>query len=417
MLYSTFVRSRAGFILTAMVLLFSATVQGQLVFRNATLETPATTQLKEGAIYRFSQVAADVDALVLVDSLVNGASLTAIDISNTGYNDAFQPTIRPGNIGLSYALFHIRFVRTGTTTPVVLPQLAATNLDIDGNANLKEMSEIDMNGGSSTYMTGTPQISVSMLQGLRFRAMNLTGVEYTGIDTLAQDVMYRVQHVNVSSFKVRLGAVTTTNSSSPRQYSVYMRAVQIANGTTILPVQLLQFTATAKEKRVILDWQTANQEKFSHFAIERSTDAQQFKTVAIVMGAENSATVATYSYTDAPDQQQPNVLYYRLKMVDTDGSYNYSAVKAVRFNVGANISLQVFPNPATNQVAVTLPANLQQQQVLYEVINQQGVRVKSIQQLKAPQVQVVETASLPKGIYYLQVRSGSTVSSKQFIKQ
>lgn len=402
-------------ILTVVFLFSGKSTIAQLVFRNGTLETPSNTNLKAGSVYRFSQVAPNVDALVRIDSLVNGAAVTAIDVSNTGYNDAFQPSVRPGNIGLSYAVFTVSFVRQATSTSVFLNSVTATTLDLDGSALVKEMSEIDMNGGTSTFMSNNPQISVSLLTG-KFRGINLLGRDYSGIDTTAHEVMYKVQRNNVSSFKVRFGSLTTGLSSSARMFSVYMKEFQIANATT-LPVDLLNFQVTLKDKSANLSWTTTNHYNFSHFVIEKSTDAVTFSEAAILFAATTSAAENTFTYNDNLKNATAKTFYYRLKMIDTDGKYSYSDTRIIRVTAAATATvISTFPNPMVSEVRVMIPENWQDKKVVYEIYNTTGVLLQRHIANKAAQIQQLNVQTLSSGTYVLRVSSANETTTTKLIK-
>ena len=144
-IYSRYCNLKAIVIATFLILQFSLIsfqAGAQLKFANLTLES-GTNRLV-GAVYRAKSVYTNVDALIRIDSLVNGASIVEVDQANAGYNDAFQPRIQSGGNGTSYAVFTIRFVKANSTTTEFLGLFTATNLDLDGNNSLKEFCEFEM---------------------------------------------------------------------------------------------------------------------------------------------------------------------------------------------------------------------------------------------------------------------------------
>ena len=63
-----------------------------LSFKSPVIESG--TVLLEGAEYRFSDVAANVDALVNIEDLINGAEVREMDqTGGLGYDAAFQPLV------------------------------------------------------------------------------------------------------------------------------------------------------------------------------------------------------------------------------------------------------------------------------------------------------------------------------------
>lgn len=414
MSYLTTVKSLyKAVILSAIFLVSAESLFSQLVFRNPTRISGGNLQV--GSVYRFSNVAPNVDALVRIDSLVNGARVTEMDLSGQGYNDAFQPTVRPGNLGMSYALFTISFVRSTTTTSVFLTSVTATNLDLDGSLLVKEMCEIDMNGGSSKFMSDNPQISVNLFSN-KFCGLNLLGFDYNGIDTSAHEVMFQVKRQNVSAFQVRFGTFSTGLTSTARQFSLYMKEFEIANATT-LPVSLLSFQTTLKDKNAGLSWTTTNHFNFSHFVIEKSTDARNFKEAAIVFAEQTSTIVNDFKFKDDLKNSTANTVYYRLKMVDIDGVFSYSETRMVRLTNEENkVQISTFPNPVTNEVRVVIPTSWQDKQVTYEIYSNTGILVQRFQNKSAAQVQQLQVQQLQTGNYILKVNNGLISTTTKFIK-
>ncbi len=414
-LYPTVVKAYKLLFSLSLLLFISQESFSQLVFKS-----PSVLQgdgKAVGSMFRFSNVTTNVDAIVTLDSLVNGATLQNIDLSGSGYNDAFQPQVKAGNIGTSYALFSITFVQHNTTTAMFLSSVTATNLDLDGTATLKEMCEIDMNGGSSKFMNNNPTILVSMLS-TKFRAINLAGIDYGGIDTTASQVMFQVKNSNIASFKVRFGAVTISNSgSTSRQYSLYMKEFAIANATT-LPVTLTNFQANLKDKSASLVWTTTNQINFSHFVIEKSTDGKNFQEAAVLFADEaNTNAAIDYKYKDNLQNSSSKVVFYRLKMVDANEKYAYSETRMVRLATEVNtVQISTFPNPVTSEVRVLVPAEWQEKAVTYEIYNSTGILVQRVQNQKAAQVQQINVQNLNGGNYIVKVSNGSVTSTSKIIK-
>jgi Secretion system C-terminal sorting domain len=390
----------------------------QLVFSQVKFTTGALesgTNKEAGAVYRFKSVLPNVDALITIDSLVNGASIVDIDQSGYGFEDAFQPRIQSGGNGVSYGVFTIRFVQANSTTSILLGSITPTNLDLDGNNNLKEFCEFNLNGGTATYMSNSPEIMVSA-DGSKFMAQNVSGKEYAGIDTAADAVMFKVKRNNVTQFTVRLGATVSNNSQAARQYSVYLKDFEISNAAS-LPLTLLNFDAILKSEKVNLIWSTTEHKNFSHFVLQRSTDAKNFKDVMTLMTDNTTASsVNQYSYNDIISNVNSSVIYYRLQMVDLDSKYEYSPVRLVRLNASNMVQVQTFPNPVTSELRVTIPSNWQEKNTVYEIYNSNGSLVSRTQVARAVQVQQLNVQSLGSGNYIIRVTNGQEISSSKFIK-
>lgn len=111
-----------------------------------------------------------------------------------------------------------------------------------------------------------------------------------------------------------------------------------------LPLELISFKGTLLNNDAFLQWETSNENNSSHFEVERSTDGKNFKKIGTVAASGNNAG-AKYSYTDYDaDKQSSALLYYRLKMVDNDGSSSYSHIISLLLNSPIP-SVIVYPNP------------------------------------------------------------------------
>ena len=121
----------------------------------------------------------------------------------------------------------------------------------------------------------------------------------------------------------------------------------LAELTEIVPVELLAFTGSINGSEVQLLWSTASELNNLGFEIERSINAQNnFITVGFVDGKGSSTEINYYAFIDHPQLSGVNKLYYRLKQVDFDGSFCYSDVVNVSYDVPAEFVLsQNYPNP------------------------------------------------------------------------
>ncbi|MBC7628123.1 MAG: hypothetical protein H7254_12630, partial [Ferruginibacter sp.] len=105
-------------------------------------------------------------------------------------------------------------------------------------------------------------------------------------------------------------------------------ALQPAGGP--LPVSLVDFTATKQNKVVDLNWQTSIEQNSSYFDVEFSRDGSKFESIGKVKASISSTTYKSYSTKHLSPVNGLN--YYRLKLVDVDGSSKYSAVRTVKFS-------------------------------------------------------------------------------------
>jgi hypothetical protein len=136
--------------------------------------------------------------------------------------------------------------------------------------------------------------------------------------------------------------ITVQMADQSNTFSIlFIDNVSISLVLCAVPLTLVDFYAGFYSgKNVQLKWQTAAEINMSRFEIESSKDAIRFTKAGTVPaqgmngGSEYSFTVSTVN----------NISYYRLKMIDLDGSFKYSKILAVKNN-GQNVSGQFSINP------------------------------------------------------------------------
>jgi hypothetical protein len=129
-------------------------------------------------------------------------------------------------------------------------------------------------------------------------------------------------------------------------------AVFIANIAVPLPVNILSFTGKAIAAGNQLNWTVAQEDNFSHYEVLRSDNGRDFNAVGTVYALNNSLDMKSYSFVDA--DAKSDLSYYKLRLVDNNGSFAYSSLVVVsRTNIVPTVS-SVFPNPASTQLNVEL---------------------------------------------------------------
>ncbi len=88
-----------------------------------------------------------------------------------------------------------------------------------------------------------------------------------------------------------------------------------------VPVELISFTGSCKNNKINLNWSTATETNNYGFEIERSVDGNEFITRGFVKGSGTTTERHNYSFSE---DALNGKIYYRLKQIDFDGSYNYS---------------------------------------------------------------------------------------------
>lgn len=192
-------------------------------------------------------------------------------------------------------------------------------------------------------------------------------------------------------------------SQSGLQFDLNFNMINDASiDCTVLPVELLTFEANALDHTVKLDWATASEAGSSHFVVQRSANGEDFSSIGEVQGAGTSFVTIEYAFVDPQPLVGTN--YYRLKQVDTDGSFSYSGVATANFG-SAVVAGTPFPNPTDGTVNVVVNANVDGQAQL-EVSDASGRTVHQEAQaiMRGTNTIGIDLQGLKPGTYLLTLR-------------
>jgi hypothetical protein len=149
--------------------------------------------------------------------------------------------------------------------------------------------------------------------------------------------------------QVATGNTTEYSSITSTQYTDFSISgfsefwLHASSTNSPLPIDLLSFTAEAKDAYVQLNWVTVSEINNDYFNIERSSDAINFTSISTINGAGNSSQILNYSTVDhAPLNGKA---YYRLKQTDYDGKSSYSNITTIEFNNINGFDFEIYPNP------------------------------------------------------------------------
>jgi hypothetical protein len=128
----------------------------------------------------------------------------------------------------------------------------------------------------------------------------------------------------------------------------------------VLPVKFLGFSLTRQNNDVWVQWSTSEEHNADLYQVERSTDGLTWNMIGSVKAAGNSTDINQYSFTD---KNITKLTYYRIKEIDLDGRFSYTAVQSIRMETNAtelkiaavqnNILLQ-FPKQVKGSVSVQI---------------------------------------------------------------
>ncbi len=190
-----------------------------------------------------------------------------------------------------------------------------------------------------------------------------------------------------------------------------------------LPVKLISFTAKKKatSNDVQVEWITSNELNMDHYEVEmaRGNSAYQqnsFTKIGEVMSQGNSSQHQYYSFTDT-EPGKSGIRYYRLKIVDMNGTISYSAIRPVIFN--DEIKWQVSPNPSSARFDLLCQA-AEGTTIAVKVYDLNGRVVTEQRTIANGFVQKISVelgARYANGLYLLEAAAGSRKEIFKLVKQ
>lgn len=190
---------------------------------------------------------------------------------------------------------------------------------------------------------------------------------------------------------------------------------------TPLPVKLTSLRAVKQNTNAVLSWITASERNASQFIVERSMDRNRFEVAGSVRATGNSSVSNSYQFTDNNIGRVAigKTVYYRLRIVDADGKFEYSPVVAVSFEDRTRPALNVYPNPFTANVSINVTADVDAKAII-TIVDLYGKTVAEMARevVKGDNLIQVDTLqNLAPGVYFVKVNAGNHEMVTKLIKE
>jgi uncharacterized repeat protein (TIGR01451 family) len=185
----------------------------------------------------------------------------------------------------------------------------------------------------------------------------------------------------------------------------------------VLPLNNLKFKGSLNDNKSVLNWTMNGDESVAYYEVEYSENGTAFKATGKVAGkGTNIVTANSYQFTDMDHTFAP-VRYYRLKVYQKGGNFNYSGI--IRLNAN-DLSVEATPNPFDRDINVQIKLKTAEQ-VRIRLVDILGKEVyTTTEQLSVGNHSVLirVPAGLAKGMYVLDVKAGAEqVYQKKLLKK
>jgi hypothetical protein len=189
----------------------------------------------------------------------------------------------------------------------------------------------------------------------------------------------------------------------------------ISDNSNPLPVELSTFVFNVQGRNILLSWSTQTEMNSDKFIIERKETDHNWETIGSIKASVSSISPKQYSFTDK--NLQSGKYQYRLKMIDYDGSFEYSKVIETEVSIPKNFDLsQNYPNPfnPSTRINYSLPLD---SKVTLEIYSITGVIITQLvnEDQSAGYYSVDFNASkLSSGIYFYRITNVDKASGNNY---
>jgi hypothetical protein len=275
--------------------------------------------------------------------------------------------------------------------PLNAPTLQAQNNPCIGTADYT--LTVNPYGGNFTY-------SWVKLPDVNTILSNQNTITFPGAYNAANDGTYRC-YISLTGCVDRTKdiQISSTNCNAP------------------LPVKLISFNGSLSSNTAQLKWISENEINFNYYEVEKSQNGKDFIKINTVFANNANILIKEYGVADNLNNYNGTVVFYRLKIVDTDGKYVYSSIIRLSIN-GSKKGILVYPNPTKTDVSVTF-VGTSNAQANIRVIDKVGRTVlnEKMQVVKGNNsFTIIQVNKLPPGSYIVEVITVDGVEIAKFVK-
>ena len=221
--------------------------------------------------------------------------------------------------------------------------------------------------------------------------------------------------------------ITLTDNSGNGNAGTLVGGVNFASPATPLPVELTSFSANINGSNVFLRWQTATELNSYGFEVEKAVGSPQSTVgskllfnwikIGFIQGSGNSNSPKEYSFIEANPASGKS--YFRLKMIDIDGSVEYSDIVEVSFNLDISTFelSQNYPNPfnPTTNIRYSIGSRQNVSLRVFDVLGEEIATLVNETKEAGNYTIGFNAANLPSGVYFYKLQAGAMTKLKKMI--
>jgi Secretion system C-terminal sorting domain len=206
---------------------------------------------------------------------------------------------------------------------------------------------------------------------------------------------------NVSDLLMQLSLFNNPTSDFTGDNTHYLR-IDVAPAAVVVPITLASFDGIGDKCDAKLSWSASNEVNFKTYEVEVSKDGQDFTKVGVVNASLSNA--GNYQFNPS---QASGKFYYRLKMIDKNGTFSYSKIVPVVTSCNDKL-VKVFPNPIKLDQLLNVQLTGYDASVKGDLYSATGQLVKSY--ILKSGANTLSVENLAQGFYTLRVTENGTAT-------
>lgn len=283
-----------------------------------------------------------------------------------------------------------------------------SGMTVSGNTAISGAYSQTSTGGNTSSFNGTfSSASITLNGGAK---MALNGVSNVGTITLSTGAGASLQGSSTSvsfssiSFGTGSGSICSANTSA--KVAALGSPVNLVTCSTVLPIVLSDFNVFYSNGSFKINWSTLQEIDNDFFDIEFSLDSRNFVSVKNIKGAGTSYKEIDYfEEISGLDLGRNNVVYFRIKQTDYDGTFAYSYVLPVSLDGSQTMDLvEFFPNPTDGKLSILFNFDLDsiEESLVLEIYTVQGKKIDD-GHILMKNINEIDLSYLLPGVYYLKI--------------
>jgi len=211
-------------------------------------------------------------------------------------------------------------------------------------------------------------------------------------------------HIWVREDGVKIDRIVLTQNNNYTPSGLGPAESNFCDPLTAFPIELTDWNGKRVADQILLNWTSQSEINSAFFSVQRSSDQQLWSEIGDVDAAGFADEPQNYQFWDI--QPFDGINYYRLKMVDADGRFEFSSSIAINFQSDHTTLLQAFPDPVTSQhLHIRFGHNGKQTKLSLRNLWGQTIFESVYTDVDAVLERDISLPDLPAGVYLLQAEN------------